>query len=463
LTTAVSHRPADLDRATVGHRSAVIDRPAVGDRQAFINRIGTAVPINDIHAPFIAFARTLLPDEKRRTVFDRMAERSGIAHRFSALKAGNLEAGEVDASGFYTRGRFPGTEARMALYETQALALASRAVDALGIREERARITHLIVASCTGFTAPGLDLQLGEALGLRPDLSRTLVGFMGCSAAVPALRVASQTVRADPSARVLVVNLELCSLHLQEAADIETVLSFLLFGDGCAAALVTSDPRGIALGDFRSAVIPHSQDLITWRIGDSGFHMHLSGKVPGRIARALREEAARNDADGLLRGEGTHAVDLWAVHGGGRTVLDAVEAGLDLPAAALVHSRAVLHAFGNMSSATLLFVLRRMLAQAEADEGRATDRHSNTDAHVGAETGSAMRKGSATEAGTGGRAITGRRGFALAFGPGMVAETFRFTLVSGDAITSDGLPHDAATRGVPHDRVARDLAGTGGT
>jgi predicted naringenin-chalcone synthase len=466
MTAAVSHRPADLDRAAVGHRSAVSDRPAVGDRQAFINRIGTAVPANDIHAPFIAFARTLLPDEKRRTVFDRMAERSGIAHRFSALRAGNLETGEVDASGFYIRCRFPGTEARMALYETQALALASRAVDALSIKEDRARITHLIVASCTGFTAPGLDLQLGEALGLRPDLSRTLVGFMGCSAAVPALRIASQAVRADPSACVLVINLELCSLHLQETADIETALSFLLFGDGCAAALVTADPHGIALGDFRSVVIPDSQDLITWRIGDSGFHMHLSGKVPGRIARALREEAERNDANGLLRGEGTHAVDLWAVHGGGRTVLDAVEAGLDLPAAALVHSRAVLHAFGNMSSATLMFVLRRMLAQADA-EGRGTDGHSNADAHVGADSGSdanfGAETGSAKDAGAGGRMITGRRGFALAFGPGMVAETFRFTLVSGDAITSDGIRHDAARRWISHDSVARDLAGTGGT
>jgi predicted naringenin-chalcone synthase len=446
--TAVSHRPADLDRATVGHPSAVIDRRAVGDRQAFINRIGTAVPVNDIHAPFIAFARTLLPDEKRRTVFDRMAERSGIAHRFSVLKAGNLEAGEVDASGFYTRGRFPGTEARMALYETHALALAARAVDALSIRQERARITHLIVASCTGFTAPGLDLQLGEALGLRPGLSRTLVGFMGCSAAVPALRIASQAVRADPAARVLVINLELCSLHMQETADIETVLSFLLFGDGGAAALVTADPHGIELCDFRSAIIPDSQDLITWRIGDAGFHMHLSGKVPGRINRTLSEEAARNHADGLLRGEGTNAVDLWAVHGGGRTVLDAVEAGLDLPAAALFHSRAVLHAFGNMSSATLMFVLQRMLGQAEADECRGSDRHSNADAQVGAETGSV------TQVGTAGRTMTGRSGFALAFGPGMVAETFRFTLVSGDPIISNGNPTY---------RVARNLAGTGGT
>jgi predicted naringenin-chalcone synthase len=358
---------------------------------AHINRIGTAVPANDIHAPFIAFARTLLSDEKRRSVFDRMAERSGIAHRYSGLRAGNLEAGEVDSQGFYTRGGFPGTAARMALYETQALTLASRAVDALGIAGERARITHLIVASCTGFTAPGLDLQLGELLGLRPDLSRAVLGFMGCSAAVPALRMASQTVRADPAARVLVVNLELCTLHLQETAEIETVLSFLLFGDGCAAALVTADACGIALGDFRSSVIPNSSDLITWRIGNEGFHMHLSGKVPGRIAQTLREEIARNDEAGLLRGEGTRPVDLWAVHGGGRTVLDAVEIGLSLPCGALEHSRAVLREFGNMSSATLMFVLRRMLAQPDT--------------------------------------VPGGRGFAMAFGPGMVAETFRFTVV----------------------------------
>jgi predicted naringenin-chalcone synthase len=356
---------------------------------AYINRIGTAVPANDIHAPFIAFARTLLPDDKLRAVFDRMAERSGIEHRYSTLRPGNLEAGEVDRDGFYRRGRFPGTDTRMRLYEPQALELALQAVDALDIGAERASITHLIVASCTGFTAPGLDLQLGERLGLRPDVARTLVGFMGCSAAVPALRLAQQAVRSDPAARVLVVNLELCSLHLQETAEIETVLSFLLFGDGCAAALVTADPKGIALRDFRNAVIPDSQELITWHIGDQGFRMFLSGKVPGRIAGALREELACAGDGGLLRGEGTQAIDLWAVHGGGRTVLDAVEVGLGLEASALCHSRAVLRDYGNMSSATVMFVLARML-----------------------------REG-----------VSSSRGFAMAFGPGMVAETFRFSVV----------------------------------
>jgi predicted naringenin-chalcone synthase len=357
--------------------------------RAYVNRIATAVPPHDIHAPFVAFARTLLPDDKQRAVFDRMAARSGIAHRYSSLRPGNLEAGEVDRDGFYTRGGFPGTDKRMRKYEGEALRLALRAVEAIDIAAERKRITHLVVASCTGFTAPGLDLQLGEQLGLSPDVARTLVGFMGCSAAVPALRLAQQAVQADPTARVLVVNLELSSLHLQETHDIEAVLSFLLFGDGCTAALVTAEPAGIALRDFRTAVIPDSQHLITWRIGNDGFHMYLSGEVPGRIAQSLRSERTRPDDGGLLRGEGTQAIDLWAVHGGGRTVLDAVELGLGLDADALRQSRAVLHDFGNMSSATVMFVLARMIAEGSA----------------------------------------GQRGYAMAFGPGMVAETFRFSLV----------------------------------
>lgn len=366
------------------------DMTARGMTVAHINRIGTAVPDHDIHEPFIAFARTLLADEKTRNVFDRMADRAGIAHRFSFLRAGNLDAGEVDADGFYRRGRFPDTAARMALYETQALALALRAVEALGIGADRGRITHLVVASCTGFTAPGLDLQLAERLGLRPDVERTIVGFMGCSAAVPALRMAHHVVRSDPAARVLVVNLELCTLHMQETSDIETVLSFLLFGDGGAAALVTAEPTGIALDDFRAAVIPDSQDLITWHIGDQGFLMHLSGKVPGRIAQVLRDEVQGPAPGGILRGEGTGAIDLWAVHAGGRTVLDAVEIGLALEPAALRLSREVLLGHGNMSSATVMFVLQRMLR-----------------AHEG----------------------PGQRGLAMAFGPGMVAETFRFRMV----------------------------------
>jgi predicted naringenin-chalcone synthase len=241
-----------------------------------------------------------------------------------------------------------------------------------------------VVASCTGFTAPGLDLQLARRLGLRADVGRMIIGFMGCAAAVPALRAADAIVRADPAARVLVVNVELCSLHLRETEDIETALTFLLFGDGASAALVTAAPEGIALEDFRAQIIPDSAGLITWAIGDHGFEMYLSGQVPGRIAETLRQQTAPT---GLLRGEPADAYALWAVHAGGRTVLDAVEIGLALPRDALSRSRAVLRDCGNMSSATLMFVLAALLAEGA--------------------TGS---------------------GLAMAFGPGMVAETFRFRL-----------------------------------
>jgi predicted naringenin-chalcone synthase len=338
---------------------------------AHINRIGVAVPEHDVHAPFIAFARTLLPDDKARNLFDRMAERAGIGHRWSALQPGRLDQGEVDADGFYRRGAFPGTAARMRLYETQALALALQAVHNLAIDAERHRITHLVVASCTGFTAPGLDLQLAAALGLRADVERTVIGFMGCSAAVPALRMARHTVRSDPVARVLVVNLELCSLHMQETPDMEKVLSFLLFGDGCAAALVSTDPCGIALG----------------------YDMYLSGKVPGRIAQALRQERTEATPGGVLQGEPAESYGLWAVHAGGRTVLDAVEAGLELHPSALLPSRGVLHDYGNMSSATVMFVLQRLILAEPVQRNQ--------------------------------------RGLAMAFGPGMVAETFRFSLAPG--------------------------------
>lgn len=349
---------------------------------AYINRIGTAVPPHDVHISYVNFIRDSLPAGKARNVFDRMAGRSSIEHRYSVLHKDGLVQADAPDGGFYRRGAYPGTAARMRVYEREAPDLAGQAVEKLELCDEALRITHLIVASCTGFVAPGIDQILAKRLGLRSDLHRTMVGFMGCSAAVPALRIAQAAVVSDPEARVLVINLELCTLHLQETVDVQAALSFMLFGDGCAATLVTADPQGLALGDFKTALIPDSEDMITWHVGDQGFVMYLSGQVPSTISQALRQ-----DFGGLLRGEGTQAVDLWAVHGGGRTVLDAVETGLRLPPEGLAASRAVLRDHGNMSSATIMFVLERMMRTGHGE----------------------------------------KRGLAMAFGPGMVAETFRFT------------------------------------
>jgi predicted naringenin-chalcone synthase len=324
--------------------------------QAWLNRIATAVPPHDIHAAFVEFGRDTLADWHKRLLFDRMAKMADVEHRYAIFEPGPKPRDTIlDAAGFYRRGAFPSTAARMALYEPHALDLAMRAVRAL----EPDGVTHLIVASCTGFSAPGLDFQIMRAAGLPDSTQRTIVGFMGCFAAVNALKVADQIVRADASSRVLVVNLELSSLHLQEDfQNVPKMLSFLLFADGAAAALVTSDPVGIALGRFQAALIPRSHDLITWQIGNTGFEMHLSGQVPGRIRRWLPEHGAA-----LLPPE---APVLWAVHAGGRSILDAVQQGLRLEPDALNHSREILRNYGNMSSATLMFVLARLLGDNDA-------------------------------------------------------------------------------------------------
>lgn len=350
--------------------------------EVWLNRTGTAVPRHDIHAEFVDFARTVLADERSRALFDRMADLADIEHRFALFEPGPKPREQVlDSGGFYQRRDFPSTAARMALYSDAALALAREAIAALDISRERAAITHLVVASCTGFTAPGLDFAIMQDQGLAGSVERTMVGFMGCFAAVNALKLARHIVRSETGAKVLVVNLELSSLHLQEHWQLEKMLMFLLFGDGCGACLVSAEPAGLLLEHFRAAVIPRSADLITWHIGDQGFEMHLSGQVPGRIRRWLKEHG-----HSLLGYRAPGDIALWAVHAGGRSVLDAVQHGLALPPQALRHSREVLRGFGNMSSATLVFVLDRILHAAEA-------------------TGDGM---------------------AMAFGPGLTVETFAF-------------------------------------
>lgn len=351
--------------------------------QAWLNRIGTAVPAFDIHTEFVDFALSALPDAHQAALFARMAALADIEHRYSIFEPGPRPRDRyLDAEGFYERGAFPSTAARMARFQPEALALALKAIAALDLGDAASGITHLVIASCTGFSAPGLDFQIMQAAGLPDSVERTIVGFMGCFAAVNALKLARHFVRSEPAARVLVINLELSSLHLQESFDeIPTMLSFLLFADGASAALVTADPMGIALDRFHAAIIPRSAELITWHIRDTGFEMHLSGQVPGRIRRWL---PANRTA--LLGARDVGDVPLWAVHAGGRSILDAIQQTLDLGPAALRFSRGVLRDFGNMSSATLMFVLARILDDPDA-------------------------RGD---------------GIAMAFGPGLSVETFTF-------------------------------------
>ncbi len=350
---------------------------------AHIHRIATAVPPHDVHRAFVAFAESMLPEGTARNLFRRMVRMSAIDHRYSFLEPiGNGREYWRDAEDLYVVGNFPSTTRRMRAFERFAPRLAGCALEKLGLsRTERQAISHVIVTCCTGLYAPGLDIDVVRHLGLNPSVERTMIGFMGCYAGINALKAAHHIVRSEPEAKVLVLNLELCSLHLKETQDLEQMLSFLLFADGCAACLVGGEPEGLAIDSFLAVNLPGTSDLITWRIGEMGFDMQLSGKVPGEIRRNLGDARAQ-----VLRGSDAAAIDLWAVHPGGRTILDAVEQALELREDALAGSRDILARFGNMSSATVMFVLEQMLKQAQK----------------------------------------GQTGCAMSFGPGITAETMLF-------------------------------------
>lgn len=333
---------------------------------AHINAIGTAVPNHDIHRAFIAWARARLPDDRSARLFDRMAGRAAIGHRWSVLPVGDDGGSPVDPGGFYAAAVLPGTAARMALYAQAAPKLGIAAIEQLRMQVPLDGITHFVVASCTGFVAPGIDQLIAAELGLAPSVERLLVGFMGCYAAVAALRSARHIVRSEPDARVLVLCVELSTLHLQDNPALEPLLAMLQFGDGAAAALVTAEPHGLALGQPFATTLPDSADLIRWAVTDTGFAMHLSGEVPARIAAGLADPTFAAAATG---GRAPAEIDGWAVHAGGRSILDAVQNALQLAPGALDASRAVLADYGNMSSATLMFALARLLAGSPIADG----------------------------------------------------------------------------------------------
>jgi alpha-pyrone synthase len=350
----------------------------VGMTSVYLNTIATAVPDFDVHAKFIDYVPRLLPDRRSQSLFRRMAGRAQIDHRYSFLQP-DPDDERMDTQGFYSAQEFPGTRGRMDFYERHAFALARRALDQMDL----AGTTHLVVTSCTGLYAPGIDHQLIAHYELDPDVERTTVGFMGCYAAINALKLARHIVRSESEARVLVLNIELCTLHLQPSGSLEEMLSFLIFADGCAASIVSAEPEGLELESFTSTVVPDTTGQITWRIGETGFDMHLSGQVPQTIASALPDKL-----DGIL-GDCTHAdIRHWAIHPGGRTVLDAVRDGAQLEEHQLAASREVLRRYGNMSSATIMFVLQKIL-------------HDSTEPGPGC---------------------------AMAFGPGLTVESCRFAL-----------------------------------
>jgi predicted naringenin-chalcone synthase len=298
------------------------------------------------------------PDARRlRAVF----RASGIHTRHSVLDDYGLREGFT----FYpSNGHFrslPSTKSRMEEYRRHAPHLSLRAVeDCLAARPgfQPGEVTHLITVSCTGMYAPGLDIDLVKALKLNPTVSRTQINFMGCYAALTALRLAHTIAAASP-ATVLIVCCELCSLHFQNEPTEDNLYANALFADGAAAALVQSAASsGLSLESvlFHSDVAPEGDQDMAWTIGDTGFDMKLSSYVPEILKGSLRPftEAL------LKRVPGRDRIAHYAVHPGGKKILQSVEEQLGISASVNEHAYAVLRDFGNMSSPTVLFVLQRI-------------------------------------------------------------------------------------------------------
>jgi len=321
----------------------------------FIHAIETAVPEGRISQDDACQMSEELSDadERGRRLIRAVYRNSGIQSRSVVGSRETFATGEFG----------PGTRERMAIYAREAPALSLRAcVRAMEISNTCANdIAHIITVSCTGFMAPGIDVHLARNLNIKANVGRTHIGFMGCPAALNALKVADGMAQLAPNSKVLICCVELCSLHFQHAA--EFAIPNALFADGAAAVIVSAQPhaeRSIGkIAAFESFLLPDSEDVLRWIIGDHGFEMSVTDELPNLIQHHVRPWM-----DNLLarRGMAISDVQSWAVHPGGPRVLTAVRDSLSLSEASLQTSRAVLSMQGNMSSPTVLFILNQLRA-----------------------------------------------------------------------------------------------------
>ncbi|MBW9095721.1 type III polyketide synthase [Microbacterium jejuense] len=343
---------------------------------ARIVSIGTAVPRTELRQEDVRdlFAAQEGLDRLTRRRIQAVFDAADIRRRHTVLAELGTDADVrmPGAPAFLDAGRgilSPSTGERNDLFIAAAPELAAKAARA-ALAEgavDAAEVTHVVTVSCTGMFAPGLDHRLVRDLGLPPSVERCHLGFIGCAAALPALRVASALAATRPAAVVLVVCLELCSLHLRRSSDPQQIVAASVFADGAAAAVVTSDAAtgragGFDLDRFGSTLTSEGETDMVWTIGDHGFEMVLSAEVPRIIGREIRGAVGRFLGDDA-------PPEVWAVHPGGRSVLDRVESGLELPPEALAASRTVLREYGNMSSATILFILEALLRDESVDDG----------------------------------------------------------------------------------------------
>jgi predicted naringenin-chalcone synthase len=339
----------------------------------YLHKIETVVPEKSYTQEFALEFLLKLVDgsEKKEKLLTKLYKGTQIRKRHSVIDDYDKDPSEYT---FYPKDPNlkpePSTAKRNDLYIEEAKKLTLKASEQLleGIPEfDREKISHVITVSCTGCVAPGLDFFLARDLGLKPTVHRYHIGFMGCQGAFPGMKMARDVCLADPEARVLLVNVELCSIHMQQREEMDIVVSNAIFADGISAALISAhrdDVEGTKyrLENFATSFAANTENDMAWRIGDHGFLMKLSVYVPKIV-----QDNIRPLMDGLFKDSGIRQedIDIWAIHPGGRAILEKAEEALGISKKDLDASYRVMQEYGNMSSTTIMFVLADILEDAD--------------------------------------------------------------------------------------------------
>jgi len=326
--------------------------------------------IETAHPPFKVDQITAAEKLKQRMatrpaiarLIDAAAQHSGIDSRYIVIP----DADDDTTNHFYAvsvNGIAPDTKSRMLEYKKWASELSISAVEKLlastGISADK--INKLITISCTGFYAPGLDYDLIKHLGLKKDIKRTNIGFMGCAASLVGFNTVLDALNSDEDSDILMISVELCSLHLQTEPTRDNILANMIFADGAAAALFTNrnhEPNKLRIIKTHSMLFENSSSVMGWEIGNTGFLMNLSSDLPKLISEFAVPQIIKFLKDNEIS---IDEINYWALHPGGRAILDALQNGLCLSEEKMKHSREVLREYGNLSSASILFVLNNLL------------------------------------------------------------------------------------------------------
>lgn len=328
---------------------------------SYITAFGIANPPTKVAQQRIAnfMVRAMKPDyineRKLRAVF----KSSGIDFRYSVLEDYNLDNNYSFFPGNNTFEPFPSTKKRSEIFQEHALALSLQAIRN-AIQDATSTITHLITVCCTGMYAPGLDIDIMQSLRLSPNIHRLCINFMGCYAAMNALQTANEFCRADPSAKVLIVCTELCSLHFQKEVTDDNILSNALFADGAAAVLMeaaTTKKKALMPVSFHMDLMPEGDQDMAWSIGNFGFEMKLTTYVPTLIEKGITDFTTTMLGKFGLNLE---SIKFLAIHPGGKRILKVIEKALNIPENKNKFAYSVLRNYGNMSSPTVLFVLNEI-------------------------------------------------------------------------------------------------------